>query len=181
MKATRLALATALLCTSAISSAASDYPGQANTSHHMAVNYHYLADSELDDIDLSAATVSHAYQMRNTGGNFSFGPVIAIGSGAGKFEESGVKLNIDGMAQFGLRLTYYPCEYFHVFLKPTVTQIWLDGTQNGVDILGDDDTSTESGITMGLGFDVNDNYSIDLSAEKIGDYDVVTGSVSYRF
>lgn len=181
MKATRIALATALLCTSAMSMAASDYPGQANTSHQMAINYHHAQVSENSDIDLSATTVSYAYQMRNPGGDFTFGPEISIGSGADKFREGGLEMRVDGLAQLGVRLTYHPCDHFHVFLKPTISKLWMSAEMDGVDILGDEDTSSESGVTFGVGFDFSERYALEFSAEKIGDLDVVTGSFRYRF
>ncbi len=181
MNAIRIALATALLCTSSISIAASDYPGQANTSHHMTVNYHYAKLKNVSDIDLSATSFTYGYQMKNEGGKFSFTPELSVGYGIKSINQDGLEVVVDGLAQAGVRLAYHPFSNFHVFIKPTVTKVWLSGEKNGIDVLGDDDSYNETGGAIGFGFDFAEHYSLGLSSEKIGDFNVVTGSFRYRF
>jgi|TARA_B110000196_G_C21149848_1_gene668925 hypothetical protein len=181
MNAIRIALATALLCTSSISIAASDYPGQADTSHHMTVNYHYAKLKNVSDIDLSATSFTYGYQMQNKGGKFSFTPEFSFGYGVKGIEQPGVDIVVDEIAQAGIRLAYHPFSNFYVFIKPTVTKVRLSSDENSIDALGMKESYSETSGAIGVGFNFAEHYSLGLSSEKVGYFNVVTGSFRYRF
>jgi hypothetical protein len=147
----------------------------------MTVNYHYAKLKNVSDIDLSATSFTYGYQMQNKGGKFSFTPEFSFGYGVKGIEQPGIDIVVDEIAQAGTRLAYHPFSNFYVFIKPTVTKVWLSSDENSIEALGMEESYNETSGAIGFGFDFAENYSIGVSSEQFGDFNVVTGSFRYRF
>ncbi|WDE05230.1 porin family protein [Thalassomonas viridans] len=135
---------------------------------------------DVDGIDLSLSAVygSLAYKVESADSAWSFMPEIRLGSGISDDKESGIKFEIERYFAVSARAQYDYSNGVFVFVTPSYANL---DNKVSFQYFSESDDEWDFGIGAGLGFNVNENVTIEASYDRYDDVDAFGVGIKYAF
>lgn len=149
-------------------------PGVVSAGWEVGGSYVDFSD---DDISLGALAASVGYSFPSEGG-FSFTPELRVGFGMSDDDIAvngvAVKVELDQLIGLNLRTKYSFSSGAYLLLLPSYTKYEISAEAGGFSVSED---TTEFGIGVGGGFQINDAFALEAAFEKIDDADALSLSL----
>lgn len=150
----------------------------ANANWVGGVSYINVSD-DTDGVDISVGVVagSLGYEFKQSD-QFSIVPELKLGFGVGDDNLFGAEVSVKTLTSLSVRGEYLLNENFYIYAAPSYVNLDIEAKANGNTASED---AWEFGVGGGLGYQVSDSTSAEISYETFDGTDFISAALRFAF